>query len=261
MPNPRLPAELLDHIVDLLSDNKRVLRNCCLVSKSWIPRTREHLFSFISFFTPKDLKLWKKTFPDPSASPACYTKTIFIGSSHVLADADAHGGCWLRGFSRVVHLALILQGHASSISLVAFHGFSPVIKSLYLSFILLPPLYIFDLILSFPLLEDLSVLTYGGSGDNNDDPGLLPTVVQSSSPPMLTGALALSLVKGTELVTRRLLSSPGGIHFRKLTWTWFCEEDLPFIMMLVEECSRTLESLKITYELPGTSIRHIRPHR
>ena len=78
---------------------------------------------------------------------------------------------------------------------------------------------------------------------------------------MLTGTLVLFLVKGMELVTPRLLSLPGGIHFRKLTWMWFREEDLPLIMELVEECSRTLESLNITYELPGTSIRRMRPYQ
>jgi hypothetical protein len=39
----RLPAEMLDHVVDHLYDTEDALRNCCLVSKSWIPRTRKHL--------------------------------------------------------------------------------------------------------------------------------------------------------------------------------------------------------------------------
>jgi len=146
----------------------------------------------------------------------------------------------------------------STIPLVAFHGFSPVIKSLYLMFTLLPPSHIFDLILSFPLLEDLSLTTFGGPAYNDDNPGWLPTA-RPSSPPILTGTLALFLMKGTELVTRRLLSLPGGIHFRKLTWTWFHEEDLPLIMGLVEVCSDTLESLSVTYQLSGTSIPQTRP--
>jgi hypothetical protein len=39
MSDPRLPAEVLDHVVDHLHDTKAVLRNCSLVSKSWIHRT------------------------------------------------------------------------------------------------------------------------------------------------------------------------------------------------------------------------------
>ena len=47
MSNPILPEELLDYIVDLLHDRVVVLRSCCLVPKSWIPRTQRHLFTKI----------------------------------------------------------------------------------------------------------------------------------------------------------------------------------------------------------------------
>jgi hypothetical protein len=36
MSNP-LPAELLDYVIDHLCDTQDALRNCCLVSKSWVP--------------------------------------------------------------------------------------------------------------------------------------------------------------------------------------------------------------------------------
>jgi hypothetical protein len=72
MSDPHLPAEMLDHIVDHLQDTEYALRSCCLVSKSWIPRARKHLFFDIVFHTAKRLELWKETFPDPSTSPACY---------------------------------------------------------------------------------------------------------------------------------------------------------------------------------------------
>ena len=261
MPSPYLPAELLDDIVDLLRDNNRALRNCCLVSKSWIPRTRHHLFGNVGFFTEKDLKLWKKTFPDPSTSPASYTKSILIGSSYVLRGVDADGGRWLRSFSRVVHLRVKLQNHerqGSAIPLAAFHGFSPVIRSLDLSFITLPPSHIFDLILSFPLLEDLSLTTYGGRSYNDDGPGRMLTALRR--PPKLNGTLTLFLVKGTEFVTPRLLSLRG-IHFRGLTLTWRHEGDLSTIMALVEECTHTLESLHIERFLQGMSTRNLRAHR
>jgi len=37
--NPYLPPEILDYIVDLLHNSPNALKECCLVSKSWIPRT------------------------------------------------------------------------------------------------------------------------------------------------------------------------------------------------------------------------------
>ena len=41
----RLPQELIDAIIDYLHDNKRTLRSCTLVCKTWIYRARFHLFS------------------------------------------------------------------------------------------------------------------------------------------------------------------------------------------------------------------------
>ena len=46
-----LPCEILDHIVDLLHDSQTPLRNCCLVSKPWVARTRRHLFAEVEFQT------------------------------------------------------------------------------------------------------------------------------------------------------------------------------------------------------------------
>ena len=104
MSNPYLPPEILDHIVDLLRDGTPALRSCCLVSKSWIPRTRKHLFAYVAFDTVKDLQSWKDTFPDSSTSPAHYTKTLFVNCPQVVAAADAESGGWITGFSRVVQL-------------------------------------------------------------------------------------------------------------------------------------------------------------
>jgi hypothetical protein len=78
MSNPRLPAETLDRMVDYLHDTRDALRNCCLVSKSWVPRTRRHLFADIKFYTTKSLQSWKNVFPDPANSPARYTKTLTV---------------------------------------------------------------------------------------------------------------------------------------------------------------------------------------
>jgi len=62
-------------------------------------------------------------------------------------------------------------------------------------------------------------------------------------------------------VASRLLSIPGGIHFRELTLTWNLAEDLLSIKELVRECSHTLESLTITCNSGGMSIWYLRPHR
>jgi hypothetical protein len=176
--------------------------------------------------------------------------------------ADAEAGSWIRGFSRVEHLEVCSQALPDrSFSLVPFHGISPVLQSLRVVVPALPFLRIINLILSFPLLEDLAVVVfYKMLTDDDDGSDSLLTAVQPSSPPVFTGSLELYSRGGMEPFTRRLLSLPGGIHFRKLVLTWFYEADRLVTMALVEGCSHTLESLKIS-DFCGTSIQHMRPHR
>ena len=104
MPNPRLLPELRDHIIDLLHNQPRALKDCCLVSKPWIPHTRKHLFADIGFPSSRPLKSWKETFPDPSNSSAYHAHTLFVGCPQVVEEADVEGGGWIQALSRVEQL-------------------------------------------------------------------------------------------------------------------------------------------------------------
>ena len=252
-----LPPEILDHTVDFLYTNPKALKECCLVSKSWIPRTRKHLFAKITFYTEWRLESWRRTFPDPSTSPGYYTKFLSIGCPYAVTAADAEPGGWIRGFSRATHLGVdndMIIADELTTFLIPFHGFSPSLTSLHVDFTSLPSSRTFDLILSFPLLEDLKVVAYFASIDNGDDPDGLPTLVQPSSPPKFTGSLELYMRGGAELIARRLCSLSNGIHFRKLVITWNHEQDISMTMALVERCSHTLESIQVTCDALGMSI-------
>ena len=260
MSNPYLPPELLDYIVDFLHDDQTTLKKCCLVSKPWIPRARKHLFAEIRLEKPE---LWKKMFPDPSTSPANFAKSLHFDSAHAITAADAEPGGWLTGFVHIVHLGVETREKEAFeeplVSLAPFHRFSPTIKSLRLGSTAIPPSWISKFILSSPLLEDLTVTTYGVSvddGNGSDDPS---TVLHPPNPPAFTGSLDLPLGRRIKPIASRLLSMPGGIHFRKLTLECCCEEDLLVITALVRECSRTLESLNINFSPFGMSIRHLGP--
>jgi hypothetical protein len=76
MSDPRLPSEMLDHIVDYLHDTEDALKNCCLVPNSGSPRTRKHLFVNLTFPSADGIQPRKDMFPNPSASSACYIKSI-----------------------------------------------------------------------------------------------------------------------------------------------------------------------------------------
>jgi len=252
MSNPPLPPEILDYIVDLLHDDSNPLKECCLVSKCWIPRTRKHLFAHIKLKTAADLESWKETFPDPSTSPAHHTNTLSVGCPHLITPADADG--WIRGFSRVVKLELVTSSRTTDESMISFiplHGFSPVIESLHVRFGFVPPSRIFSLILSFPLLGDLTLVSCCTPTNSSNGPDGLPTVVQPSNSPAFTGSLDLYLEGGTMLIARRLLALPGGLRFQKFTSTWCDEEGLLLTTAVVEECSYTLEFLDIICYLLG----------
>ena len=160
---------------------------------------------------------------------------------------------WIASFSRIVHLGIINLDFA--VAFIPFHGFSPVIKSLHASFLFNPPLQIFDLILPFPLLENLAVAVKPEVWKNE-----LLTTTQLLNLPPFTGSLELHWRGGIKLVARRLLSLPSGIRFRKLTLGWFDEEHLMLILGLMTVCLNALESLDITCYTRGKFIEHLLPH-
>jgi hypothetical protein len=252
MSNIHLPVETLDHIVDHLHDTQDALMNCCIVSKSWVPRARKHLFAEITFRGAENLESWKETFPDPSTSPARYAKFLFIYCPQAVT-ADS----WIRSFSGVKYLNVSyrrLDLGRSANPLVPLHGFSPVLKTLFVDIYKLPPLQIFNLILSFPLLENLTVLF------SQNEEGEMPTATQPIPSPIFTGSLWLRSMGKMEYIPRRLSLLPGGIHFRRLTLS--CSpEGVSLATALVERCSHTLKSLDISSSRCGTSTRHLRPHR
>jgi len=247
MSNPRLPREILDYTVDLLHDKQDALKQCCLVSKSWAPRTRKHLFARINFNHPDDLKAWKKTFPDPANSPAYHTRSLLVGCPRFVTVADAEEGGWIRAFSRVIWFELRTDlYHHPEISLVPFHNFSPALKSLRV-INSLPRPRVFNLVCSLLLLENLTIreLRIGEADYDGID-------FQPSTPPLLTGPFGLYSGGGTEPTARRLLDLPGGFRFRKLVLTWRDEEDIRWIMALVVGCSHTLECFDIRQTIRRT---------
>ena len=249
----RLPPEVLDYIVDLLHDSRETLRDCCLVSKSWIPRTRTYLFADIKFESPINLEAWKKTFPDPAHSPGYHTRSLFVNCLRLITTADAEEGGWIRAFPNVANLEVwndIGNLHEPMDSLVPFHNFSPALKSIVVASRSLSLSEVFGLICTLPLLEDLRILCHGMGTSDDDGPSF-----QSSTSPVLSGTLLLHLPKGVGYTARRLLDLPNGLHFREFVCTLYLEEDIRWITALVGECSESLECIEINCSLSRTSLR------
>ena len=257
---PHLPPETLDYIVDLLHDEPETLERCCLVSKSWMPRTRKHLFADVKFRSTQDVDSWKTAFPDHSNSPAYHTHTLFVCWTRV--EADAWAGGLIQTFSHVVRLRLTQATFGTpsivkQFSLAPFHNLSPTLKSLHVYFVSLPCTQLFDFVRSSPLLEDLALSGRDLSSGNDDTPRE-PQAIGPWPSPVFTESLDLDIMEGVGNIAHRLLDLPGGLHFRKLTFSWAHEEDLRWMIELVRKCSGTLECLDVKCHPPCTFVLVLR---
>ena len=252
MSDPHLPQETIDDVIDLLHNKPEALKACCLVSKSWVPRTRKHLFAEIEFISVERIESWKRTFPEPSTSPAYHTHTLFVRCTYAaMAQVDS----LTQTFPRVVWLKLRFK-KSDNPSLAPFHKFSPTLKSLSADFSSLPCVQVFDLVRSFPLLEDLALTGRSLSSGDGDSHGS-QTAVPSNSP-ALTGSLDFHIFGRMGDAMLRLLDLPNGLHFRKVAFAWTREGGLRGIAELVVRCSDTLECLDVWCNLPGMFVSALR---
>ena len=248
-PGSGLPPEVFDSIIDDLHDEPEALKTCSLVSKSWVPRARGHLFYKIKFRSSDEIDAWKRAFPDPTTSPAYHTRSLSVRCADSVTSADAEEGGWLQQFGNVVRLELwgngaVWQEPKPKISFIPFYGFSQVVKSLRIMCPLLPLAAVFDLICSLSLLENLTIIS--SSMDTRD---MDVTVPRPSKSPPLTGTLCIH--RSLVYVARRLLDLPDGLHFRELTCSGCLTTDLEWVTALVERCSDTLKLVNIDCPLHG----------
>ena len=231
---PSLLPELFDLVIDYLHDDPDTLKACCIVSKSCITPARKHLFARVKFDAYQShLEVWKETFPDPSNSPAHHTRSLFICGTLDITAADTGVGGWVRTFHNVTHLRLMRLDRAS---LTPFHGISLAVRSLHLTYLTAE---VFDLVCSFPLLEDLALVTlYPESDTYRWDP--------PATSPKLTGTLNLQMQGRTYPVARRLLDLPDGLRFKGITASIF-KEEIGSVVDLVSVCSGTLEYFTVLF--------------
>jgi len=249
MSSRRIAPKVLEDIVDLLHDEKIVLRNCCLASKSWIQRTRKHLFADIEFHTKAHLQSWKDTFLDPATSPARYTKTLSINCPYHVTTEDVG---WIRTFSSVrrfkMDSTLDFDIEDTHTSLMPFHAFSPTVESLHIVAQNIFALRIFNLALTFPLLHSLEVVDdadYDFDPEYDSDDGSLE-LPRPLNLPVLTGTLRISICGGLRLMAPMLLSLNGNLRVRRLDLVCCDIEDDPeWAEALLKGCLSTVESLRV----------------
>ena len=247
---PRFPPEISDYIVDIVHSGGQAetLKRCCLVSKSWVPRTRKHLFATVEIWGVRDVRAWKTVFPNPSNSPAHYARSLFFNSMEPINDVVAEEDGWIRAFQNVVRLEL--QNGARHLYFRSLRSFLLGIASLYAVLMIYPSqqLQVLSLICSLPLLEDLVIRFSGALGWEGGN----ETVLHPLTPPPLTGTLETYRFQGVEHFIPRLLDQLKGVHFRKLECWWDSEEDIQRAVTCVDACSNTLEYVDVCSLVHGT---------
>ena len=239
---PFLLPEIFDLIVDHLHSGRNALKACCLVSKSWVPRARKHLFASVQFWVEGGIPIgsWMKLFPDPSSSPAYHTRSLTINGRRAVTAASTDACAWIHSFLHIVKFEVITTGwYDGQVSLVQFRALSRTLKSLSLYCTSIPLSEIFGLICSFPLLEDLALHHWGGDANEWATP---------STSPKLTGSL--QLYGENRFTAKGLLGLPDGLHFSKII-TRFPVGGAKLVMGLVSACSDTLEFLCVDYSRSG----------
>ena len=238
---PPLPPEIFDLIVDHLHDETTTLKECCLVSKSWVPRARRYIFAKVTFVGSwtRFVHLWFKTFPDPFNSPGHHTRILYFHGRDSIFALSIVTSTWVHHFCHVKELVVQNVHWWDGLIPQPFrqlHGLSPTLKSLSLDYISVPLSVVLDLICSFPLLEDLllQLVTIKGDANERETP---------STSPMLTGSLTLAHL--THSVVCELLDLPNGLHFTRITGS-----DANLVADLIPRCSDTLESLGVYYPSP-----------
>lgn len=245
-----IPPEIVDYILDFLRDQPEALKQCCLVSKSFIPPTRTHLFNHVDFEESKHLKAWGEIFSEHADSPAIYTRSLAFHHTESIVEMDLK--C-VRSFSNVVRLDL--RGHYQNQlepgdCFILFHGLLPAVKSLCLSWSNIPLRSVFNLICTFPHLEDLDVEGFEPANDNG--------VISLSSPlPVLTGSLSLKTV--TANFASRLLELSSTFRLRKIIHRPGFMDEFEGVESLVGKCSGTLECLDIRSRRTSVKSRLIDP--
>jgi hypothetical protein len=256
-----LPPEILDLVVDHLCGEPATLRVCCLVSKSWVPRSRRHLFAHV-VFKQSFIESWLKVFPDPSNSPAHHTRTLWIRGLPALATLFRNAWVCVP-FHHIVSLNVeTFRSNDDEISLAPLRGLSPALKSLYITFSSMPLSEVFGLICSFPSLEDLILIS--DSDDHSTEEWSIP-----SSSPKFTGTLHLGMRHVIRSTVHRLLDLPFGLHFSEITVNCI-HGDADSAARLVSRCSDTLKSLRVSFSpssmfpsvpAPGRCLIVTRGHR
>ena len=241
---PRIPQEIIDEILDLLSaggkqDSGPSLRSCCLVAKSWVASCRRHLFHTVSF-TWRNATDWIETFPIPQEGPAHFVRELRFWSPGRRFDAPEEffdhipwfpgvrsiswkGEAGLQPFLRILSLGRLPQ----SVTSLSIEMSTVSVLQIRDAMALLPNLNDLKLAGSLVMIDRTRLRGIGGAlrGD-------------------FCGKLTLLKEHVHPDIVDMLLGVPTGLHFTELH-IHGTKQNLHLVVRLSEACGKNLT--KLTY--------------
>ena len=239
----RLPQELLDEIMGYLADDYASLRRCSMAAGIFVPSCRRYLFRRV-VFRSHNLPTWKSTFPDPSTTPATYTREIRI---HLAPDTPTKLAEYMPYFSNVRDLTLI-GGRCETHEWVSNIGRLPAsIRSLTMKFVSVTNAQVLGIMGQLPNLDDFSLFTFKGSG--------FPDGAGEILRGRYGGKLELLLMDDFHAsVVRSLLQAPEGLGFKSVKAFCNAGDDFSVYADLVAACQETLTNLDISVSAEGNTL-------
>jgi len=249
LPAPRVPQEIIDGILDhLVADSPGLdpfLRSCSLVSKSWVPSCRRHLFHTI-LFTPWRVAKWLKAFPVPEESPAHHVRRLHFSLAGYYGAPERFFE-YTPWFTNVKRVTLFRDGEFQPLRPPSFARLPPSVTSLTISANTLTLVHIRDIMAQLHNLNDLSLSRPLAMVDRSALPGIGA---------VLRGKFGgqLRLLKGfaNAEVINMLLEAPTGLHFtdvqiRSMHGCLFSA------IRLAAACRKTLVKLSYVVDIHGKS--------
>ena len=240
----RIPRDIIDEILDHLAADsgpsirtfRSHLRACALVSKSWIPPCRRHLFRTI-YFTLKDMKRWLETFPVPEESPAHYVRDLrfSIGKHDVAREKFFEYAPW---FENVERMGLYGHGSYEPLWMPPVWRLPQSITSLTIRTDTVTLTHLWAIMVQLPNLDELSLSGSLAAADGGKLVGIGATLGGRYG-----GKLELYRLDAGSVVDM-LLEVPTGLRFTHLEIRGTHECFLPTVK-LAEACSNSL--VKLSY--------------
>ena len=245
----KFPPELADAVIDQLHGDTNSLRACALTSSSWLSTSRYHLFSDVYFEDEVTILRWIRAFRTPSDVPA-YVENLYISCVSLLDDTpnaalDFSTFTRLKGLSignNKVSSAWHRRPHWNCFRRIALLP-STSLRTFSLSSPTIPIPDVFSVVCRFPRLDNLHLRCFHALSSGGSE------YTKTEDFPPFRGTLTLVSHLNFKHLVMNLLEFPSGIHFSCVIFTVLRDDDLPSLRALVDMCSHTITSLRVTIDL------------